>query len=364
LVVLLVLGGWLGDSLGQALTVAGGGPISARLAEWGRFHHLGWLVNELERIQYDLHPPRTGGTVRGGIPAVTTPAVVVPARHVRTSAFALPVPRPIVPFAHPALAGEGTWRTLVLVKGVPALRVAYLRPDAVHTSYLTGVFWFNPRLLTFQLHPGTQVPGGSGWAVGPELASTGLGSLVATFNSGFTLVDNRGGFYEDGRTAKPLVTGGASLVFYRNGTATVGSWGSEVHMTRDVVAVRQNLDLMINNGTIAPDIGVNDTPTWGYTIGNTYYVFRSGIGVTASGALVYVAGNALSTTTLARILLRAGAVRAMELDINPDWVSGMWYSHPTATTAVPHLLTRDEVPSAYRYFSVSARDFVSVYARS
>jgi hypothetical protein len=364
LAVVLVSGGWLGDSLEPALTAQGGGSVAARLAEWGRFHHLGWLVDELERIQYDLHPPRVGGTLKGGVPPVGTPAAPSPAGHTRASSAVLPAPAPITPFALPALRGEGTWRTLALVKGQPALRVAYLRPDAVHTSYLTGVFWMNPRLLRFQLHPGTEVPGGTGWAVPPVLAHTGLGALVATFNSGFTLTDNRGGFYEDGRTAKPLVTGEASLVMFRDGTATVGAWNQQVRMAPSVVAVRQNLDLMINNGKIAPDIGVNDTPTWGYTLGNTYDVFRSGIGVTASGALVYVAGNALSTTTLARILQRAGAVRAMELDINPEWVSAMWYSHPSPGSAVPHLLTQDEMPSPYRYFSVSARDFVSVYARS
>jgi hypothetical protein len=54
---------------------------------------------------------------------------------------------------------------------------------------------------------------------------------------------------------------------------------------------------------------------------------RSGIGVTADGALVYVAGPALTARSLAESLQRAGAVRAMTLDINPEWVTFNFYSY-------------------------------------
>jgi hypothetical protein len=57
-------------------------------------------------------------------------------------------------------------------------------------------------------------------------------------------------------------------------------------------------------------------------------VARSGIGSTASGALVYVAGPALTARSLAESLQRAGAVRAMALDINPEWVTFNFFSHP------------------------------------
>lgn len=56
----------------------------------------------------------------------------------------------------------------------------------------------------------------------------------------------------------------------------------------------------------------------GLTLGNAACVWRSGLGITADGALVYVGGPGLNVTTLADILARAGAVRAMELDINRD----------------------------------------------
>ena len=43
-----------------------------------------------------------------------------------------------------------------------------------------------------------------------------------------------------------------------------------------------------------------------------------------------MAGPALSVCTLGRILQDAGVVRGMELDINPDWVSGAYF-HPQPT---------------------------------
>ena len=57
----------------------------------------------------------------------------------------------------------------------------------------------------------------------------------------------------------------------------------------------------------------------------------------------------MSVRTLANIVLAAGAVRAMELDINPTWTNFMTYGHPSKGVAVPHMLTRDEQPNPYRY---------------
>ena len=49
--------------------------------------------------------------------------------------------------------------------------------------------------------------------------------------------------------------------------------------------------------------------------------------MTAAGDLVYVGGPDLDPASLARLLIAAGAVRAMELDINPEWVSFATFAH-------------------------------------
>ena len=92
-------------------------------------------------------------------------------------------------------------------------------------------------------------------------------------------------------------------------------------------------------------------------------MYRSAVGVRPDGSLVFVVGAAMSVRTLANIVHDAGAVRAMELDINTDWTNFMTYTHPRPGVAVPHLLTKDEKPNPYRYLQASSRDFVAVLSR-
>ena len=187
-------------------------------------------------------------------------------------------------------------------------------------------------------------------------------SLVAAFNSGFRLAEARGGYFADGRFAAPLRPNAASLVIRADGSATVGEWDRDVSLTPDVGAVRQNLALLVDAGHVVPGIDNNVGRAWGATLGNRLFIDRSGVGVTAAGDLVYVAGKTLTAGTLADLLARAGSVRAMELDINPEWTSFSYYPRnhgvPTATK-----LIADMQRPADRYEHVSTRDFVAVYAR-
>ena len=365
---LLLLMAPLGWSIGNALVAPGTDSVAARLAEWGRNHGLGVVVLGLERLQYQLHPPATGGTPAPGLlqNPVTHPRRAATLRRVGPGGprnHPIPMRPRLATFAAPALPGEGVWRTLVQVHGQPAVQAAFLRPDPVHTSYLTGVVWMSSKLLRFQLHPGFDQPGGQ-WPVPNWIPPARRRGLVATWNGAFKLVDAHGGFYLDGRTAGALVPGAASEVFYRNGTMAVGSWGREVRRSPDVVGVRQNLGLLIDHGRIVPDVNASPLFHWGLTLGGAYFVFRSGVGITRQGDIVYVSGNALSAQSLAAILARAGCVRAMELDINPAWVSFMSYHagrHPGSPT--PKSLLPDYQRPPDRYFQHTSRDFVAAYAR-
>src|SRR5664280_1703471 len=97
-------------------------------------------------------------------------------------------------------------------------------------------------------------------------------------------------------------------------TATVGQWGRDVRLGPQVVAVRQNLALLVDGGQVVPGIADNTGNRWGATLGNKLYVARSGLGVTATGQLVYVAGPSLSAATLADLLARAGTNRGADGD--------------------------------------------------
>ena len=185
------------------------------------------------------------------------------------------------------------------------------------------------KLLKATLYSGSQIPGGGPYSHTAPVQPQAADSLVAAFNAGFLMSGANGGYYTDGKTILPLRAGAASFVIYRNGTATVGHWGPDVSMTPNVVSVRQNLNLLVDGGQPVPGLNATDTTQWGNTLGNAVYVWRSGIGVTSDGALVYVGGPGLNITDLANLLVRAGAVRAMELDINTDWVNFSVYKPAT-----------------------------------
>ena len=167
----------------------------------------------------------------------------------------------------------------------------------------------------------------------------------------------------------PLRTGAASLVIFKDGSADVVKWGRPAALTSNVVAVRQNLDLLVDNGKPVSGLEANDTSKWGFTLGNQVYVWRSGVGITANGALVYVGGPGLNITTLADLLVRAGAVRAMELDINTDWVSYATFNPgpipaPASAANATNLLSTMAASPARYFESWWTRDFFTMSART
>jgi len=237
--------------------------------------------------------------------------------------------------------------------------VSYLRPDSVHTSLLTTVVWMDTDLLHPTLYAGTQLPGGSDWKHYADVGTGDRTKLAAAFNSGFALRDTRGGWYSDGRTAQPLVAGGATLVIYKNGAVNVGRWGRDVRMTPSVASARQNLSLIVDHGHPVPGLATQNFRQWGATFGGGVLVWRSGVGVDANGGLLYAAGSGLSADSLARVLARAGAIRAMELDINHSWMTFDWFRSAPGTPyrVAPKKLLDNPYRSAYRYLIPDERDF-------
>lgn len=355
----------IGVSLTRALTAPGGDPVGVKFVEWVRDHGGGGVADVLENWWYSHHAPRVGGRPRHGIPRAARPDPP-PSAPVSTPPPTIPAPRPgpVPPLASPALPGEGVWQpTGKLVHGDAAVYETFLRPDAVHTSFLAGLVWMDMHLLRATLYNGLQVPGGGPWFHGAFVAPSDYPSLVAAFNGAFRIGDSRGGYYTEGRTVAPLVDGRASLVITRDGSATVGVWGRDVTMSPDVASVRQNLDLIVDGGQPVPGLLANDHAQWGHTVGGKVFVWRSGVGVDRAGNLVYVAGPAMDIESLARVLADAGCVRAMELDINSEWVSFYTYAGSTpADIRGIKLLGSIQRPSD-RYLREGTRDFVTLSAR-
>jgi len=360
--VCLVCAGTVGWSIGQALTYPGKDSNQARLAEWARDHELGFAVDELENIQYKLNPPKVGGTLPAGALARMRATASAPAPAHPAGRPLVALRAPMTPLVSPALPGEGVYRTLTTAHGEPIVQGTYVRPDSRHTSYEAAVAWVSGKYARFQLHPGAREPGGT-FDVPPTIPEGQRTGLVATWNGGFRVTDggSRGGFYLDGKTDGDLRDGAASEVFYKNGSFRIGVWGRDVRMTPDVVGVRQCLELMVDGGKVVPDI--DDDSKWGVSDQGGMYVPRSGVGVTAQGDIVMVVGQALSADSLAHLMQRAGAVRAMPLDMNRAWPSFMSYdsTHDPSDPKPTNILDFEDPPD--RYYVQATRDFVAVYAR-
>jgi len=261
------------------------------------------------------------------------------------------------------LPGEGRFHAAVTRRGQPVLQVAHLRADGTHGSIQAGVVWVDQKATRFELHPGWADPGHLAlWNQPDWVPPSERSTLLATFNGGFKTPELRGGFYENGHTAGKLLAGLASLVIHRDGRVSLGSWADEERLSGDVVAVRQNLHLLIDQHRIRSGLDSNVTADWGPMIGVGPAVWRSGVGITARGDFVLVMGSALTPQTLANLLLDAGSVRGMEMDINPAWMSFMWYTHPAGATPRPHKLITFQ-RSADRYFTHTSRDFFALHLR-
>lgn len=333
LAVAVVAAALVGVSLWGAWRTPGNESFEAKWADWLRAHHAAAVATAVEQYYYRHHQPPKGGRPTGlnAVPAPPSTADRAgrpPSAPAPSARAGLPAPGPVPLVVRPALPGEGQWAPAgATVDGRPAMYVAQFRADTIYTSQITTAVWIDPTRLRLALVPGAHEPGGV-WPQAPDITGAARAAVIAAFNGGFRMQDAHGGFYLDGRQAVPLQPGAASLVISAGGHVNIGAWGPEVSMNPQVTAVLQNLVPIVDAGHIAPDATYRDTRIWGATLGANTVVARSGLGVTATGALVYVAGPALTARSLAESLQRAGAIRAMALDINPEWVTFNFYTHP------------------------------------
>jgi hypothetical protein len=336
-------------AISYVTTLAGpsNSSFTIRSFEWLRDHGAAGIASEIENIYYTLNGPSTGGPALRSLPL-----------HARLAAAVHP--HDIAPVIRPALPGEGVWMpTERWTRSSSPVEIAQFRSDPDYPQMVAGVAWIDPRRTSIVLYPGRLEPSVS-LPRGPMQVPLSLRPrLLATFNSGFKLEDSHGGFALDGRTYAPMQTGIGTFVEYTNGRVDIQSWQGGADVARGVWFARQNLPLIVAGGR--PNPNLNDGPQWGATLGNAVRVWRSGIGIDAQGGLIYAAANYQTVGSLAEILIRAGAIRAMELDINSYWVTFNSDAGPDAGR--PSSLLPGMARPATRYLSPDDRDFFAVFLR-
>lgn len=346
---------WPSVSYTQALAYPGNASFTVRTVEWVRDNGGGGLVDLIENYWYAQGPSaRTPDPA--GLPAAGAATAPVGPAAPPAALAALPGAAPV--------RGEGVWVAgAPSSTGAPAVYTTFVRPDAQHPSVVAGVARIDQNLVRTQVIAGTRQPTGSAGPEGAQVPPSMRPALVATFNSGFKMKDAHGGYFADGRTSVSLRDGAASLVIHRDGTATIGQWGRDVTAGPDVVAVRQNLDLIIDNGAPVAGLDTNAGGTWGSARNQLQYTWRSGLGVDTAGNLIYVGGQDLTLATLADALSKAGAVTAMELDIHDQMVDMFTYTHAGGGALTPTKLLPSMPGPNDRYLTPDQRDFVAVTLR-
>jgi hypothetical protein len=124
-------------------------------------------------------------------------------------------------------------------------------------------------------------------------------------------------------------------------------------MTPDLVSFRQNGPILVDHGVVNQDT----TLRWGKSVSGETRIWRSGIGLTANGELIFGVGDSLSAQTLGEALRHAGASEAMELDVNAWHVYFFTYAL-TPTGLVPTKLDAAIPGTLETYLKPYGRDFM------
>ena len=333
--------------------------ISVASVEWLRSHGGNPIASEIENWYYTLNEPEKGGPALTALPQVGVGAD--PAGGEGAGRSTVYRPADVKPLIHPVLKGDGIWKKAGAKVGSrpPALLTTF-RSDPEYPQFVAGVAWLDHTRTELAYVPGLAEPPEPLAHRGPaEVPANLRRRLVATFNGGFPLETSNAGLIYRGKVVETMVNGIATVVRYRDGRIDIVKWNHGPGAPKNVWFAKQNLPPIIYEGKLNPDLG--DGPEWGETVNNAVRVWRSGLGIDAHGNLLYAAANYQTVESLAKVLQRAGAVRAIELDINEDWTSFISYRHPGA--GEPSNLLPEMFRSPDRYLEPDERDFFAVYLK-
>lgn len=253
-------------------------------------------------------------------------------------------PKPFIPpDTHLLLSdphpGEGSWSAEGLPTTEETLTMAktYIRPDAIRPYASVGVIAFDNRRVNLNMVGGAKERGIGGDQGPGQVPQQDRSNLLVVLPSGFKIDHARKdyylnapfvwGAYLDGVEYATLQPGMGSVVVYKDGSMKIGVWGEGdmAQRTDDMVAVRQNGKLMIQDGELTPAIkNQGDLFLWGKLTKDDkpgeIITARSAIGVSKEGYLMIAASTEMSALNFALGFQAAGAQNAIQLDINYPWV--------------------------------------------
>lgn len=268
-------------------------------------------------------------------------------------------------FVH--LSSEGVWQTIpqALFRNQVVMAKTFVRPDPNRNYAIVSLVIMDMKKLSIGVEAGTYYPGGAKGIYGPGFVPKAIQQsnlLVSVFNGGFMEKDGHYGMIVGKKTYVPLLKGLATFLVYSNKAPEIIDYQGQP-FDPSVIGIRQNGAFLIKNGIITSFVE-KGLDTWGRTTTNSTYTWRSGIGITKEGNIIYAVGNSLVPKTLAKALQEAGAIDAMQLDINPFWVRFILYNPLGNGTYSYYPLLNDMYNGGGAYLNGYNKDFFYIYKKS
>ena len=259
---------------------------------------------------------------------------------------------------------EGKWEDipLALFPNYGVIATTYIRPDPQRSFAYVNLAQIDTNLLRLGIVAGKKEPAGKVGRPGPGVVPSDIidnNKLVAAFDGGFQYRDGEYGMIVDGFTYLPLKNDLGTVVGYKNGVVKIIRYNGQ-DFGNNVAFVRQNCPILVENGQLTVDDPLNKK-LWGRTLTTSILTWRTGLGVTPEGNLIFAVGNNLTPETLGTALIAAGATNAVQLDINPFWVrfnifdslgNGQYKSYP---------LTKRLTDGSKSYLTGYSKDFFYLY---
>lgn len=371
--IVVTVGVWNSVSLTSYAMRDNGESLTSRVATWGRDHRLGAVVDRLESWRYSTPPSAepatrleltvtTTSSPSSGSTTVVSTVTTIP---VETSTTQPPGPRPpadLAPLFSPALPGEGRWVSIARAGGFDAMWATSMRPLASAGGVVATMVVIDQTHLRSVMFNGSEEPGGGGWANGNRVPIEMQSALRATMNGGFRFDHIKGGYVNEGRTVKALRDGDATIAIDADGVVSMGRLGRDVMDDGHWVSLRQNLELIVDDGESRVREGIANGVWWGADYGNEVYVKRSGLCVIDDGRLAYVMADQVDAEQFAQSMIAMGCTRAMQLDINEDWPSFSVYRVDSGEV-VPQFVDGRMSGNPRRYLDGSTKEFFAFFER-
>ena len=266
------------------------------------------------------------------------------------------------------LSDEGIWHDypLKLFPDKEVMAYTFVRPDPTRPYAKVTLVQMDMSVMQMGSVAGTQQPGGPVGRPGPGVVPKNIidsGNLISAFDGGFQYKDGAYGMIVGNTTYLPLEKDLGTLVGYNDGSLKIVEYSGQ-SFGSDVAFIRQNCPMLIKDGNITVTDPAN-RKLWGRLAAGTVgiYTWRSGVGLTATGNLVFAVGNNLTPDTLAIALKSAGAVNAIQLDINPIWVRFNIFQPSASGKYTSTTLTKDLTDGSKGYLNGYAKDFFYIYKK-